>query len=578
MVACQLVSLSLLQAILRASSAKFRREHKTKASLAHAFTKHTRVHYHQNEPAIKPSISEFKPKLCLTLGVCVCGEGPQSSPDAFLFWQKVRQLLQGNLAKPRKQAKPAARLAAERHSVIMGFQASPGWTESQHTEAGDPQETLYFHLGYMNFSSWHFGGCQMYAVDSGDPILQTVLRSDVLQLRVLQPADAGPSCSVFSDVQWFAARINFEQAWKITFYQVCLDEDCWQRADTSSSIVPVCSLEPAIGGIVWHGSAYEASMREKKARKRTAKSELTLGSSNQPAPKRRKRGKQSDLQGPEDAAVSMGPVQPDGSAADPLRPLPAMAHPGEESAGPLSRNLNLDMFAAYDCRDDDEEAAKVGDADKNESNSEIGARSQESGVASAASLDPLDLLHESDFEAEEPDGREVADDFGAFLGESGKVSDEPSDSVANAAGPARVAEAASGSRREGEGPDRASAPADSAPGGPDADDANAANAGREYHGRELAGRDASLFLSDEFVVPGFGVLRHYSKRAILQAKCNNPAHGDCRLARSLASHPSANSRNRNRTKTGGQGRPGGVLTCWLTQCFEHSSRYERTHS
>ena len=100
--------------------------------------------------------------------------------------------------------------------LIFRFVASPleassipGYREQARLPA--PQ---YVHVGYVNFSTWHFACLQVQQVSQDDcHLFLAAMDPHVLHVKVPTLAEAGYWNSVLSDVQYFKANLDLTFSW-----------------------------------------------------------------------------------------------------------------------------------------------------------------------------------------------------------------------------------------------------------------------------------------------------------------------------------------------------------------------------
>ena len=235
--------------------------------------------------------------LCSKLRMCVCsGEGQ----DAFHFHQNLVTLLKPSLAakrKPRppktapkpegtkrvKPEYPPARLQMMAAFLIMKLEKvvedalagapNPGYHHSP-PESGVPSpwaavlarrnvipegdsnvpEVLYFHIGYMNFSNWHFAGLELEVAH--------VENNGSVHLSV-------PEQPVFHRILPFLRdRVNMKCSWSISFLQIRSTNDMVAATELVPGKV-IADLYTEVPKFkVWHGSDAECFNRQRRSRTR----------------------------------------------------------------------------------------------------------------------------------------------------------------------------------------------------------------------------------------------------------------------------------------------------------------------
>ena len=512
------------QALLHPSSLGPTKKYSLQKNLQQAWSKRCRVFFHKDQPRIKPGIAtdSFEPKPCFLLGLCVCGKYPGSSPEALHFWRQLVVCLKPVFAKARKQEKSHERLLLEDKMLVFRFRSGPPHSvpqDAEEAEEGSPQEreatehVEYIHVGYVNFSSWHFSCLRVHEVTDatawGVPAsIQVMVQSDA--------EDVGDKWhGVFTDIQFASRFLDLSRSCFLQVYCISLSEDLWQKQDTSSKLVPLVPLSGFDEMKIWRGwefEKHEMQRLSKEKRKKTA--------SDMPIP----RAKKARVGGPARPGLRAEGAEPQQQPSE--VDVPALEGVEEQQHADVDINEEDNGYADED-RDDDE------DEDEQQ-----GYWLQEvASPHSSSSREPEDFDEEDQRESEDdgggvgaiPDiGLEVADVHVADLG------DELWEEM----------------RR-----DFADAPGLAAP-------------------EPRAGPALARGFADVFELPGLGDIRFYADRSVLQAKCTNPEHGDCRITRTTQPHPSNPARH---TARGGQGRPLGFLSAWLQAQFDFPDQASHCH-
>ena len=380
-------------------------------------------------------------------------------------------------------------------------------------------------------------------------------------------------------------------------------EEHWQKVDTSCCVLPLleCPSSFLPGGnkfLLWQGDKYEAHARQAGGRKRKTTAGQGGAAANvseaRPAPKRRRRNK-----GPE---VPSQAAHPDAEPGDlGQAPLPDAVPSGHDDLDNATyRREDLDLLDPYGLEPDDEQE-------------EAAARAAAQDAAGRDLLDAgvSDLLG-ADFSETHMLFSDL--DLGYFLdAEQDGLSDDPEEYDADAASetsmnyepsepgedPLEVAlrlsahEADQARLQSLQSAGAAAAAAASSASGAAAVAAGLAEGTAERvdledsEARAAAARTAVAkskatasgrrpdFSKVEVSVPGVGKLRYYPHSQELQAVCDHPDHSDCRMSRTTRSFARS---VKPQTVRYGQGRPLGLLTCWLRAQFDHSDQQSHLHS
>ena len=220
--------------------------------------------------------------LCEQLMFCVCGDGE----DSFHFHQNLTALLKPHLkakAKPRppgesqkkkkEMDKPPGRLKIEAGFLVLRLQASTSqgtdgpssshdrqsWSEAVRLRgqaiSGNGKE-CYFHIGYMNFASWHFAGIEL--------VSEGVLDDGSFSLRA-------PSIPVFRRSLTFVHEcIDLEHAWMCSLLVLhSTDEPVpWSQMSAGALRAGVFQEIPSFW--VWKGRRQERLQRLQFQRARSS--------------------------------------------------------------------------------------------------------------------------------------------------------------------------------------------------------------------------------------------------------------------------------------------------------------------
>ena len=438
----------------------------------------------------------------------------------------------------------------ENQTVVLAFRAVR--PDQRHDESGmahSPPLQHFVHIGHINYTTWHFVVLRLYS-----DLALLGLPSDLceetgaLQVGPLPPDSAGPTLGVLTDLQFYRDVLDLTLPWEVQLYTVSVAERFWHRMDSSSAVVPLVpwpedEVPPCR---VWLGSKEEKANRV-PAQKNQTKRRPPAAAQGEACKRRRVRGKQSDKafdDRPADPADA-GSDELGGIHVDALNPY-AEADDEDASLGP---NVLLDADeAAAEAAHVQIAAATAEVADLWENASNFSA-----GSGSHLSLDPL-------IEDEEDEA-----DLGAkSLGLEADVEERV---VAMAAGPSRLSRPGIFLEERGQTEDepqslavpRVRAGAGEAPSAPSASSGPASAAGPRVLQERL-----------DFQLGDYGILRFYKTTKALVALCGNRSHQDCKMERICRGHRSGSTSG----VFGGQGRPIGLLTCWLRAHSEFATQQE----
>ena len=99
-----------------------------------------------------------KPRLCLQLGTCVCGQANPEGPEAEKFLAKLRSYLKTTFwSAPKRKAKASERVLLEKAEIVLCLKGRPCVSDEEYEQEVEfkcVRESVFFHVGYVNFSSW----------------------------------------------------------------------------------------------------------------------------------------------------------------------------------------------------------------------------------------------------------------------------------------------------------------------------------------------------------------------------------------------------------------------------------------
>ena len=492
----------------------------------------------------------------------------------------------------------------ERGRIVLGFTPQKASThpsasvvEAASIVLSEPPEpvTVWIHVSYVNYSTFHFAGlrlCEDMAL-LGYPSLQD---HPVLQVGVHSEAASGPCCSLETDVD-FISSLDLQHAWVVSVHIISDQEEHWQKVDTSCCVLPLLECPSSLGLVtggsrflLWQGAKYEAHAREAIDRKRTqptrrggtAVKVSEANAKSEQGPKRRRRSK-----GPEFRSHI-----PDPDAGPPIPDSDAV--PSDHLAGHVAQpdmptqDKDFDFLDPYGAEPDDEHEEAAARAAAQDAD---GQGLLDVGVTDLTGADfsetkmffsDLDLGYFLDAEKNElsDDPEEGGDDAASEFSMLYEPS-EPGEDLFEAVLRLSAYEAEkSGQQSLAAGEAEAGAAGaehDLAQHGEVEDSEARAAAARAPGAKTKATSSArrSDFSKVEVSVPGFGKLRFYPHLQELQAVCDHPDHSDCRMSRTTRPFPKAVKPQSTRY---GQGRPVGLLTCWLRAQYDHTNQQSHLHS
>ena len=117
-------------------------------------------------------------------------------------------------------------------------------------------QEFYFHIGYINFKTFHFSCLQLQVEEHFSDRLPN-------RLQLLSPVateSAELRLGLYTDMEVFSYLLDLNSSWKITILTIADEAGDWSLLRSCClAVVPVDGLEEFI---VWHGSTQEASRRK----------------------------------------------------------------------------------------------------------------------------------------------------------------------------------------------------------------------------------------------------------------------------------------------------------------------------
>ena len=479
-----------------------------------------------------------KTKVCLALGICVCTRYRDS---AFLF-SNISMYFRKVFWNKRKEKKCSTeRTLLNSYLVVLEF-----WRETSkllplndaakdgHAAAADEwdlllhdsdanmqtdlnnglESQLFFHIGRIDFRSWHFGVLQLQCTQGGHPCENVTF---------LEPHASVDSCSnsTYTDLEIFSRHMDLGHVWHLRFHKISMTDSDWISAPPSS--IAVRLLESTGSFIVWQGSAAEKERRRLKEASQTKK--RTRDAPRPPAKRSRKQGrkktgelktvgdKQNDDQQDGDLDVDEGPYN-------------------SYNYNPLQDDVaNLLVPNDYDCfqpggafADDEDETHKLEEQCQND---EVGNDEVASECASPNSIldefldsaDELEPEQQNEGQPGQPEQKHETDDL----------------QVAPPEVPPRPVEPPEETHREVHRP---------------------------------TGLTRSTLNRTVFEVSSFGELHYYHTSEQMVAFC--PLRS--------SSHPGCRKQMTTNPKKKGSGRPIGALVAWLRMSHEHGTKLSHVKS
>ena len=226
------------------SNVDARRSMATNKKLAEEWTKKCSLRIHAEQPKIEEkTVRAHRKNACQQAGVCVCSRNnPSKGPRSWQLCDRLCRRLKELCPKVEKRSSPR-RVLLEQRRLVLAF---------QEICAESPAALIFVHVGYINFSTWHFA-CQLLHRASDLDFCSPFLRPGVLQLRVQTPALCNQTLDVFSDLQFIQTFLDLGKQWGVQLYEISENDTDWLNHEHWPEAVPVCAV-PEVGAFtVWRG-------------------------------------------------------------------------------------------------------------------------------------------------------------------------------------------------------------------------------------------------------------------------------------------------------------------------------------
>lgn len=205
----------------------------------------------QEKQQLKPGT--FKPKQCHDLGICVCGSGPASSPDALLFHTRLVLMMKHfMMVKDRRDPKSELRILLESRLLVFRLVMTPSRGDAMTITEDD--SSLYFLIGHINLTTWHYSLLQLH--------FKCHTAHEVV-LQVMHPEGGDRTLCVRTSLQFFAEKVNLERKWGIQFCRVIHNDNQLPKFEMTPDIVEIeafPSLHP-----FWRGRGIEREESNKNS-------------------------------------------------------------------------------------------------------------------------------------------------------------------------------------------------------------------------------------------------------------------------------------------------------------------------
>lgn len=219
----------------------------------------------------------FQPKACHSAGLCVCTD----HVDARYFFENIKQHFKHTFWK-RKKVPSEPRRLLENGLVFLEFRTYPWDPKPSETCTFDDdwdtcfmdnqeqskrlKQRLYFYVGHINYSSWHFAVLHMEEEDPslahffGDLSCLAIVDDEDSQAKTCNDIgqSAFPRTGAYSDLEMLACLFDMNLSWSLRFRVMSAAEKDWPLV---SSYIPTRPLPDLQEIVVWHGSEEERKSR-----------------------------------------------------------------------------------------------------------------------------------------------------------------------------------------------------------------------------------------------------------------------------------------------------------------------------
>lgn len=212
----------------------------------------------QEKPKLQPDA--FKPTQCHQLGICVCGVGPASSPNALLFHTRLVTLMKHfMLVKNKKDPKSEPRILLESRLLVFRLIMTPSREDAATINEDD--SSLYFLIGHINLTTWHYSLLQLHFKHR---------TANEIVLQVMHPEGDDRTCCVRTSLQFFSEKVDFDSTWGVQFCRVIHNDNQLPKFEMNPDIVEIEAF--AAFHPFWKGAAFEKEQVKRKNRRQPNKS------------------------------------------------------------------------------------------------------------------------------------------------------------------------------------------------------------------------------------------------------------------------------------------------------------------
>ena len=237
------------------SGQEVRRQQKTNAALSEEWARRHGIYYHDLQAKIMLNPGDSR---CLQLGMCVCGQHEESSPDSWFLSQNVRHMM-AEIFRKQKSQDSQERLLLQGHAIVLRCAANPDppvpRTEVDMDSEG-PATDIWLQPGHVHFGNWNFTAVQLEEEwDSASHLTDETVRVLQALSHYLDPTVK----RVRTATRHYKELLDFDKPWWLSIWRISEVELHWPEGHSSEAVPVVACCEPRQ---VWRGTCEEAMLRQ----------------------------------------------------------------------------------------------------------------------------------------------------------------------------------------------------------------------------------------------------------------------------------------------------------------------------
>ena len=234
-----------------------RRMNKTNDDVLKAWTRRHGIYYHNQQPSVRLNPAASR---CMQLGMCVCSQHADSSPNSWQLSSNVRAAMATIFWKKKQESSEERRLL-EDHCIVLRFALShEGPSQRSICKQEQPRTDIWLHPGHVHFGNWLFTAMQM-----GEDYAPEYTLPDAVRLLSAPCQFFDPNLEkVRTATAHYKACLGFTKTWWMSVWRISEVEEHWPVGGTCEQVpVVACAAEPVL---VWRGADAEDARRSKKVR------------------------------------------------------------------------------------------------------------------------------------------------------------------------------------------------------------------------------------------------------------------------------------------------------------------------